>query len=222
MRPRLVACTPPTGPVPADGVDVWIAAGLDLGTLVLWLRDPEASPAEIPNGRLGPLLCRARRHGITTVLGCGPNAVTEAVATVRAHGLAGIHLRGDPGRAALLEARDRLGDGALLGRSCHRPASDHDLCDYGVFGPVFAPYTAKAVVPAPLGLDALALACAAPGAWLLALGGIDGRNATACMRAGAVGLAGIRSFFGEPARLAQDIAALCRALEAATRAPPAD
>lgn len=222
MRPRLVACTPPVGVVAPEFVDVWLDAGIDRSAFVLWLREPEVRPADLLRGRLGPIALRALDHGVAAVIGCGVDRIGEGAGLVRAHGLAGLHLRGDPGRAALLDARDRLGPTAIIGRSCHRPAGDHELCDYAVFGPVFAPHTAKPTPTPPLGLGALTVASRMPDAWLLALGGVDVRTAEACLASGAAGLAGIRSFFGEPGRVAQDVAALRRAIEAATRAPHAD
>jgi thiamine-phosphate pyrophosphorylase len=208
--PRLLACTPPVGPVDDGAVLRWRDAGaLDLG-LALWLREPGASPRELVVGRLRPLLWRARAAGVPVVLGIDADAIGEAAAVVEADGLAGVHLRGDPSRDALATARRSF---ALVGRSSHDASvGDHDLVDYTCFGPVFAPRTRIAGDDKrPQGLAALAACAEHDGAWVLAIGGVTGSDAPACIRAGARGLAGIAGFFSSPpAELAAWVTSLGR------------
>jgi len=147
-------------------------------------------------GRLRPVLVRARAAGVPIVLGIAADAIDEAAAIVEAEGLAGVHLRGDPDREALVQARERL-PAALIGRSSHDPhAGDHELVDYSCFGPVFGPRTrTPGDDKRPQGVGALAICAAAPHAWVLAIGGVHGGRAADCIAAGAVGVAGISSFF---------------------------
>jgi thiamine monophosphate synthase len=196
--PRLLACTPPSGSVDADVVLRWRDAGaLELG-LALWLREPEASPRELVVGRLRRLVMRARAVEVPILLGIDAAAIGEAAAVIEAEGLAGVQLRADPDRAALERVRERL-PSALVGRSSHdAQAGDHDLVDLTCFGPVFEPHTrTTGDDKRPQGLAALSTIAGTNGAWVLALGGIDGERAAACLGAGAHGVAGISAFFAE-------------------------
>jgi len=209
-----VAATPPQGTVDDAIVLRWRDAGaLELG-LVLWLREPGASPRELVVGRLRPLLVRARAFDVPIVLGVATAALDEAAVIVRAEGLAGVHLRGDPDRTGLEHARARM-PGALLGRSSHdADAGDHALVAYTCFGPVFGPRTRmQGDDKRPHGLPALERCATAPDAWVLALGGIEPDTARECVGAGARGVAGISAFF------AADDPALAR-LCAVVRATP--
>jgi thiamine-phosphate pyrophosphorylase len=80
--------------------------------------------------------------------------------------------------------------GLLVGRSCHTlDEVRRAKTDFVTFGPVF-PSPGKGE---PLGLAALASACKI-GKPVFALGGVNWENADECVRAGAVGIAGIRLF----------------------------
>ncbi len=80
--------------------------------------------------------------------------------------------------------------GLLIARSCHTLEEVHSAhADIVTFGPVFAsPGKGPAV-----GLDLLRHACSL-GKSVFALGGVNWDNASECMEAGAVGIAGIRLF----------------------------
>jgi thiamine-phosphate pyrophosphorylase len=65
--------------------------------------------------------------------------------------------------------------------------------DYVLFGPVFAPISKNSDL-APLGLEALAQAARAVRIPVLALGGVIQSNISACVEAGAAGVAGISLF----------------------------
>jgi thiamine-phosphate pyrophosphorylase len=87
--------------------------------------------------------------------------------------------------------------GFLIGVSCHsleaaRCAASNGT-DYLFFGPVFAT-PSKAALGAPQGLERLAAVCRAVSIPVLAIGGITLANASACLAAGASGIAAIRLF----------------------------
>jgi len=221
---RLLAITPPTGPVPADSLDRWLAAGVAAPAIAVLLREPGRRAAEIlrPDARLAALRRRCAAAGVPLLVSTD---LAELPDLDLPPDLAGLHLRGDPDPGALPAARARLarpvpgdmssrpardpGDPApLLGRSCHgAPQPGHRDVDYTLFAPVFAPTTAPAG-KIPAGLTALRAWTRAPGARVFALGGVGPATAAACLAAGAWGLAGIGVFFGEPARVEQDVAAL--------------
>jgi len=208
VTPRLLAIPPPDGPVPADILGPWLAAGAR-GLLAVLLRDPGRSPADIlaDHARLAPLRRACVAHAIPVLL-AADTADLELPAD-----LAGLHLRGDPDLATLKRARARLGD-RLLGRACHgEPQPGHDLVDYTLLAPIFAPRTASPHPKHPAGLAALARWTADPRAHVIALGGITPATAHACLAAGARGLAGISGLFGDPAQVEQDVAAFVRLLE---------
>lgn len=221
MRPpfRLLAITPPVGPVRPDLVSRWLAAGsLDIALL---LREPGTPAAEIlaPHGRLAAIRDACLAHGIPVLL----SIEASELDLPRPPDIAGLHLRGDPDLALLTRARERLIQPVpWLGRSCHgAPRPGHGLVDYTLFAPVFAPTTAQPGRPPgnkiPAGLVALRAWTTAAGAVVYALGGISPANAAACLAAGAHGLAGIGVFFGEPGQVAQDVAALREIVTASDR-----
>lgn len=218
---RLLAVTPPAGPVDPDLVARWLAAAPGVPLAVL-LREPGAPPAVLldPNGRLGPLVRRCRERAIPLLIAVDLARVGEALALP---GLAGVHLRGDPPPAALADLRPRVA--GLLGRACHgAPQPGHDLVDYTLLAPIFPPTTAQPGAPLgskrPIGLYGLHAWTADPGAFIVALGGIGPATAAACLEGGAGALAGIGVFFGPPARVEQDVAALGEQLRAAHVLPP--
>jgi thiamine monophosphate synthase len=212
---RLLAVTPPTGPVDPDLVARWLDAGAGDVALAVLLREPEADATTLldSKGRLGPLAHRCRRASIPILIGCDPATLTLEVSKRVEAETAGVQLRGDPSVDDLDRARRQLPD-AILGRSCHgAPQSGHDRVDYTVLAPIFAPRTASPGRPkTPIGLDALRAWTADPSARVLALGGVDATTATACIAAGAHGLAAIRSFFGPPQTVSEDVRALIDAL----------
>jgi thiamine monophosphate synthase len=213
--PRLWAITPPVGIPDASAVDAWSP---DRGDVGLWIRTPGAAPGAVVE-RCAAVLERARTRGIPVVLGAAATDLEAAAVEVARLRLAGVVLRGDPDLSALRRARTRLGAFAWIGRSIHGATAEHDACTFSVLAPIFTPYTAKPVATVALGLEVLAQVAQAPGARILALGGVDADNAAACLAAGAWGLAGIRSFFGDARRIAEDVAALRGALPTAKHGP---
>jgi thiamine-phosphate diphosphorylase len=95
----------------------------------------------------------------------------------------------------------------IVGRSCHSPgeldrAADEG-CDYATLSPVFASPSKPGYGP-PLGIEALRDAPLP----VYALGGVDGRNAAACIAAGATGVAVMGAVMrsGDLARLLRELA----------------
>ncbi|PYU72813.1 MAG: thiamine phosphate synthase [Acidobacteria bacterium] len=85
----------------------------------------------------------------------------------------------------------------LIGISCHSLEAARSAAsggaDYLFFGPIFAT-PSKAAFGAPQGLERLAEVCRAVAIPVLAIGGITLGNASACLAAGASGIAAIRLF----------------------------
>jgi thiamine-phosphate pyrophosphorylase len=99
-----------------------------------------------------------------------------------AAGADGVHLPANAPRQTLPDL--------LVGRSCHTLEEvTHCGADFVTFGPVFE----SPGKGTPVGLTQLRAACSL-GVPVYALGGISWENASDCMDAGAVGIAGIRIF----------------------------
>jgi thiamine-phosphate pyrophosphorylase len=85
----------------------------------------------------------------------------------------------------------------LIGASCHTVSEAVDAqaagASYVFFGPVFDT-PSKRAYGAPQGVAKLAEICAAVRLPVLAIGGVNGANATECLQAGAAGVASIREF----------------------------
>jgi thiamine-phosphate pyrophosphorylase len=84
-----------------------------------------------------------------------------------------------------------------IGVSCHSLesacAAEASGADYIFFGPVFAT-PSKAAFGAPQGIDRLREVCASVKIPVLAIGGVNVKNARDCLKAGASGIAAIRLF----------------------------
>ena len=169
----------------ASGLQRW-ALSLPAGTAIQ-LREKDLDSERLTE--IGRKLRRAVT-GILIVNGC----VEVAVAC----GADGVHLRSDQPWTAV--APFVRGKGLLLGVSTH---SEREIAaaidagvDYALFGPVFAS-PEKVRFGTPQGLERLQRA-ARRRLPILAVGGVDARNAALLAHAGAHGVAAIRAF-AEPA-----------------------
>jgi thiamine-phosphate pyrophosphorylase len=109
----------------------------------------------------------------------------------------------------LVESRGARKD-FIIGVSCHSLEAARSAAsggaDYLFFGPVFTT-PSKAPFGAPQGLERLAEVCRAVSIPVLAIGGITLANVSACLAAGASGIAAIRLF-----QVARDISSLVQSL----------
>jgi len=164
-------------------------------TIVQWRLKDVPRVDVVERGRATRSLCA--RHGV-------PFIVNDDVEAALMLGADGVHLgRADAGAE---QARDH---GLMLGLSATTLAEARDAdgrADYIGAGPVWAT-PSKADAAPPIGLGGLRELCAAVSTPVVAIGGIDPDNAADCIRAGAAGVAVIRS--------ARAAAALVRALDAA-------
>ena len=233
MRPSLLAITPPgcctPGAVPMieAGVVEHLVAGWLRGLFLLHchmavlLRDPGVAPEVLldPAGALAPLRRVLSARGVSMILSLAAEDLPRWAPRLSDENLAGVQLRGDPSLARLEQARALLGPRRILGRSCHgEPAADEPAraasADYTCLAPIFAPRTPQAgVAKQAIGVEALHRWAPTPeDAKILALGGVGLDNGAACLRAGAVGFAGISLFFGSIGSAEDNVAGLCRLL----------
>jgi len=114
--------------------------------------------------------------------------VNDDVDAALALGADGVHLgQGDSGAEAARAA------GLLLGRSASTLAQALEAdADYLGVGPVWETPSKADAEPAT-GLEGLRTICVAVEVPVIAIGGIDARNAADCIRAGAAGVAVIRA-----------------------------
>jgi thiamine monophosphate synthase len=209
--PRLLAITPPVGPAPVGIVDVWRGAGAE--QVVVLLRRPGATvAAQLADAALQGVAAEAMGLGWPVLVSCAADDA-DGPTQAAAAGLAGVQLRGDPDGTAV--ARARAAGLRWVGASVHGlpTASAAAGADFVVFAPVFAPATPdpRGRPKAPAGLAALRQWTAQRPS-VVALGGIDAHTAASAVEAGACGLASIRSFFGPPGQVGDNVGALVDAL----------
>jgi thiamine-phosphate pyrophosphorylase len=180
--------------------------GLPPGRVAVHLREKDLGGAALLT-LARALLAVCRAHGARLL-------VNDRLDVALAAGADGVHLPAAGPSPA--EARRLLGGAALVGVSCHSAAEVARAraggADYATFSPIWDT-PSKRAFGAPLGLPALAEA-ARLGLPLVALGGVEPRNAPQAVAAGAAGVAALRAWLTGPAP-AHQVAALL----AATHAP---
>lgn len=151
------------------------------------LRDPELSGRALFD--LGQRLRAAtRRVGVALV-------VNDRLDLALALGADGVHL----GRrsVSVADARALLGPSIWISVSCHAVSEVSLAAASGADAALLSPIFTSPGKGRPLGLEALSSARAAQSARgslpLIALGGVDETNASACFQAGAEGVAAIRA-----------------------------
>jgi thiamine-phosphate pyrophosphorylase len=157
-----------------------------------------ASLVQYRNKTAGPELRREQGRALAALCRAAgaPFIVNDDLALALALDADGVHLGADDGDLA--EARQRLGQGKLLGASCYnrmelaRAAAQAGV-DYLAFGSVFSSGTKPGAVRAPLALFAEARrSFALP---QVAIGGITHENAPQVFAAGADAVAVISALF---------------------------
>lgn len=159
-------------------------AGVDM----IQLREKDLAGSELE--RFAEEALRACRRGNS---GC-KLLINSRTDIALAADLDGVHLTSSdisPPDVRLISGRAQRRKHLIIGVSCHSVEeviqANSASADFLVFGPVF-----EKEGGAPLGLEALAAACRSSDVPVLALGGITPPTVTACIDAGAAGIAGIR------------------------------
>ena len=182
----LYAITPdqPDTPALVQAVEQTLGAG----TRLLQYRNKTADP-RLRRKQLRALQPICARYACTLVVNDDWQAAVDL-------GIGAVHIGGDDGDAA--QVRGAVGPDVVLGVSCYasleRARALLPYADYLAFGSVFASSTKPAAVSAALGLLRQAREFGIP---VVAIGGINRRNARLVLDAGADAIAVISGIFGE-------------------------
>lgn len=171
--------------VKEDLVEI-IAGAVAGGVDAVQIREPDLTTDE--RHSLASRIVAATRNRAQVVM-------NSDIATARSLGI-GLHLPENAQASA--EARRRIGDGPLLGRSVHSPAVARaaDDVDYILAGHVFATFSKPGMPPIKTtGLRAIVEASWSP---VIAIGGITPERVKDVMNAGAIGVAVITAILDAP------------------------
>jgi thiamine-phosphate pyrophosphorylase len=170
------------------------------------IRDAVAAGCDVVQIREKDLSAKALLQLAREALSVGVAAGTEGLLVndrldvAIAAGAAGVHLGGFSLAAGDVTRRCLAGHAPadfLVGVSCHSlqeiVAAEESGANYVFFGPVFDT-PSKRSFGSPQGLKRLREACRAVKIPVVAIGGVDEKNAAECMKAGAAGIAAIRMF----------------------------
>ncbi len=167
-----------------------IHAAARAGVDMIQLREKDFTGSELQ--RFAHEALRVCRQGSS---GCKLLVNSRADIALAEH-LDGVHLNSNdisPADVRLMAGRVRRRKNFDIGISCHNMEeviqANSAEADFVVFGPVFEKEGGL-----PQGLEALAAVCKSSAIPVLALGGITPQTVTACVDAGAAGIAGIRLF----------------------------
>ncbi len=142
--------------------------------------------------------------GIGTGTGTTGLLVNDRLDVAIAAGADGVHLGGSSLAADDVTRWCRAGhapEDFLVGVSCHSVeeavAAEQSDASYVFFGPVFDT-PSKRSFGSPQGLELLREACRAVKIPVVAIGGVNEKNAAECVKTGAAGIAAIRMFQDAP------------------------
>ena len=166
-------------------LEAWIDAAVEAGLDAVQIRERDLPVRALTDVAIA--CCRRAAGQATRIL------INDRIDVALASGAHGVHLRADGPPASRVRTAGWQATGEnLIGRSVHtldEVAAGQDA-DYLIFGPVF-PTRSKPAGSPTAGLEGLRAAVTASRVPVLAIGGIDGTNARACLDAGAAGIAAI-------------------------------
>lgn len=167
------------------------AAGVD------WVQIREK---DLPGRELLELARAAIRTAAEVRTGSVRVLVNDRLDVALAAGAGGVHLGGEsiPVREVVRWCSSgNAPAGFLVGASCHRldevREAERAGASYVLFGPVFETPSKHQFGP-PQGAAKLAEVCHTVGIPVIAIGGVNEKNGAECVRAGAAGIAAIRTF----------------------------
>ncbi len=176
--------------VPGGELGARLETLCSLGLKGVQVREKDLDETELARfaGNLSPLF---KRHGTAWL-------VNSSVAVAELLGADGVQLAASQ---PVAQARAKMGEGALIGKSVHsvdeaRNASAEGA-DFIVFGPVFST-PEKDRFGSPQGLDKLREACGKAARPVFAIGGITPSRARDCREAGAYGVAVMSALMFSP------------------------
>lgn len=174
--------------LPEDKLLPAVEAALRGGAVLVQYRD-KSSSASTRLSQARNLVAACRNAGVPLIINDDPELAQRV-------GANGVHL--GQGDSSLVEARQRLGDGAIIGATCHgnlalAAIATGEGADYLAFGRFFGSTTKPDAPPAELSVLAKARQYQRP---LTAIGGITTRNGGTLIQAGADMLAVVGDLFG--------------------------
>ena len=206
---RLLGCELPSGAASTHNLLKQIERAATAGIDWVQVREKDLTARELLE------LTRRAMAVVSTAVNSGPrpNApmsvptrvlVNDRIDVAIAAGAAGVHLGGGSVPVGEVVRWCRAGNAPpdfLVGASCHGLdeiiEAERAGANYIFFGPVYQT-PSKISFGTPQGLGRLAEACRRVRVPVLAIGGINEENASACLRAGAAGIAAIRLFQQPP------------------------
>lgn len=189
----------PSDAAPTDDLLVRIKNAVTAGVDWIQIREKDLSARELLElARRAIAVTRPKANVHTRIM------VNDRLDVAIAAVAAGVHLGGDSIPVAEAVQWCRAGNAPpdfMVGASCHHVqeaiAAERAGGNYIFFGPVYET-PAKMKFGAPQGIDKLTEVCRTVQIPVLAIGGMDEKNAGTCLSAGAAGIAAIRLFQQPP------------------------